>query len=512
MSNSEKRQVKPRETNGEYERKFASMFSEQDLANLKRLTVQRKDRNSSNSFTSYTKGRIKNYLLSPQTNIDNIRAVSDWLYIVSMPYKKIIEYFASMLTYDYNLVYKSDLTKEIDTQKMLKEFQDLAKRLDLYAFKDEMPNIFVDYLKHGAYFGFLYEDDESAFIHKLEPKYCRINRIEDGVYGFAFDATFFSINNNEEFIEDYDECFQKGYKDYVDYGSDYRWFELPMEKTICIASQNPLLPLPYFLPIFISLLDLIDYENLIKEKTELEATVLLYQKIPLIANTQEVNDFAVDLDLVEAMDSMLASASPSLTATAYSPCSIDIVRFDGNDTSDTDILNKSISNLFSQIGVSEMLFNSDKGGSVGLKHSIEVDETLAFRFLTKVERWLQYHIKVNFTEDFCVKFHRDTRFSKDSYVTSIQNLATVGVPVKMDLATAAGYTPYEVMQATAMENALNLQELWKPLNSAYQSSSTSATVTEDGTITQTGAPEKNPDDLTEEGLATKDGNKDGNDE
>ena len=121
------------------------------------------------------------------------------------------------------------------------------------------------------------------------------------------------------------------------------------------------------------MIDLLDYENLIKAKTELEASVLLLQKIPLLSGTKEINDFAVDLDLVQAMDGLLSEAAPSLAATAYSPCDLEVVSFKTNDTSDTDIFANSLSNLMSKVGVSEMLFNSDKGGSVGLKHSIELD-------------------------------------------------------------------------------------------------------------------------------------------
>lgn len=480
---------------GNYNRNFATTFSS---SALKRLSFQRPDKTTLRSYAKYTKSKIQQYIQSPQSNINNIRAVSEWLYRVSMPYRKLIEYYSSMLLYDYNLIYNSDLTQEINRDELLKQFQETSKRLNLFSLKDEIPTVFATALRDGAFFGFVYEDDNSFFINALDPKYCKPRIIEDGVYGFDFDATYFDAGDNELFLDEYDPVFKTGYNAYKNKGTDYRYFELPIEKTMCIIiGDDPIVPLPYFLPIFVSLLDLIDYESLIKEKTELEATVLLWQKIPLIPNTQEINDFAVDLELVETMDSILKDVAPSLTATAFTPCDLDIIRFDNNDTSDTDILNKSISNLFSQVGVSEMLFNSDKGGSVGLKHSIEVDETVAFRFLTKIERWLQHYIKVNIGDYFSIKFHRTTCFSHEDYLNNIQKLATLGLPVKMDLATAAGYTPYQVLQATAMENALNLNELWKPLNSSYVQSSSS------------GAPEKNPDDLTDEGVATKDGNKHG---
>lgn len=479
---------------GEYQKNFATTF---DYSVLKRLVLQKADKTSLRSYSKYTKSKILTYIQSPQSNIDNIRAVSEWLYRVSMPYRKLIEYYSSMLLYDYNLIYNSDLTQNLDQTLLLQQYQEVSKRLNLFALKNEMPKIFATSLRDGVYFGFVYEDENSFFIHTLDPKYCKATSIEDGVYGFEFDASYFDIGDNDEFLEDYDPIFKNGYNNYKNKGTNSRWFEIPMEQSICIIiGDDPIVPLPYFLPIFVSLLDLIDYESLIKEKTELEATVLLWQKIPMLSNSQEINDFAVDLDLVSTMDSILSEASPSLTATAFTPCDLNVINFKSNDTTDTDILNQSISNLFSQVGVSEMLFNSDKGGSVGLKHSIEVDETIAFDFLGKIERWLQHYIKLNISSDFSIKFHRTTCFSKTDYLSSMQQLATLGLPVKLDLATAAGYTPYEVMQATSMENVLGLHELWKPLNSSFVQSKSN-----------TGAPNKDPDDLSEEGQATKDGGK-----
>lgn len=55
------------------------------------------------------------------------------------------------------------------------------------------------------------------------------------------------------------------------------------------------------------------------------------------------------------------------------------------------------------------------------------------------------------------------------------------------------------MQNTSLEEALGLDQRWKPLNSSYTSSASN----------ENGAPEKDLDDLTEEGIKTKEGNKNG---
>lgn len=494
-----KRQIKQTNT-GSYSRPFASTFSQ---GQMNSLILQKANKETSRSYTRYTKEKLQQYIQNPQSNVNNIRAVSEWLYRVSMPYRKLIEYYSSMLLYNYQLVPREDF--QAAGADFLATYTEAVRGVQRIDFKAEMPQVIATALRDGAYFGFIYDNgDDECFFYQLEAKYCKVTQVDNGVYGFDFDASFFDQGNNSIYLEEWDSVFSTGYNAYKSNGQDYKWFQIPMESSICIICGNdPLLPLPYLLPLFVSLIDLLDYENLIKAKTELEASVLLLQKIPLLSGTKEVNDFAVDLELVQMMDNLLSEAAPSLAATAYSPCDLEVVSFKNNDTSDTDIFANSLSNLMSKVGVSEMLFNSDKGGSVGLKHSIEVDETVAFDFLTKIERWAQMYIKTNIDENYIIKFHRYTYFTQEDYVNLRKDAAALGVPVKMELATSLGYTPYEVVQNTGFENALGLDQLWKPLSSSY-TSNVAATSDANG-----GAEEKNLDDLSEEGLATREGDKNG---
>jgi hypothetical protein len=64
------------------------------------------------------------------------------------------------------------------------------------------------------------------------------------------------------------------------------------------------MPLPYFLPIFKSLLQLLDTETLIANKNELQNYKLILEKIPLL-NGDDIDDFAVSLDLVMRFQDLL---------------------------------------------------------------------------------------------------------------------------------------------------------------------------------------------------------------
>lgn len=478
-----------------------------NYSELQKLLVQNIKKTTSRTYIPYTKENIQSYLQNPLANLDNIRLVSQFLYRVSSPYKIIINYFAGLGTYSYNVTYHSDLTKgSLEVSEFIKDYQTLLLRLENMRLKDALPAVVATALRDGAFFGFCYDNEKSFFISTLDPKYCKVSSIQDGVCNFAFNASYFDQGNNKYYIDAennpdglWDQAFIDGYNAYKAQGRDFMWFELPPEKSICIiAGDDPICPLPYFVSVFVDMLDLLDYQSLVRDKTELENTVLLLSKIPMIKNTEEVNAFSVDLDLVQATQATIDENTPSLVGTAYSPCEVTPIFFkNSNQVEDTNIYANALSNLMSNIGLSEMLFNPNKGGSVGLNASIKTDELTFYRFLHRIESWLNRYLTLNITEDFLLAFHRVTYFSRNEYADKLKEAATLGLPVKMDYATALGFSPLQILQQGYFENALGLSELWVPLSSSYNGAGSG----------QAGAPVKADGELTDEGADSRDAGK-----
>lgn len=480
-----------------------------DYAKIQELLLQNVSKARSKTFTQYTKDLIKQYMKNPYSNIDNIRNVSAFLARTSMIYKKILAYFAQMPLFSYNVIYRPDFTKGIDNTKFMKAYQDVLIKLQQINMKKEFSTAIATALRDGAFYGFVYDGEgDGFFIYGLDPKYCKVSAItNNGEYIIAFDAAYFDAGNNKEYLygvnEDgegtWDQVFIEGYETYKNQGQDYRWFDLPQEKTLCLlADEEADMPLPYFLPVFVSLLDLLDLEQILMSKTELENYVLLVSKIPLMDGTKEVDDFAVSLELVQFVQNLLNEVVPSLVGTAYTPCDLDVVTFNkANSAEDTDKLAQSMSNLFSNLGISELVVSGGQSSnSVGLAHSIQNDEAFALKYVERLQNWMNSYIKLNYSQDFIFKFHPVTYFSQKEYVSQLKDAATTGIPKAIDYATALDSTPYEVMCSTFMENALGIKDgLWKPLQTSY---------TQSGDI---GAPTKPDDELTEEGVATRDKNK-----
>ena len=493
------------------ERKINSL----NFANLQKLLQQNVSKTQTRSFVTYTKEKIKSYLINPLANINNIREVSQFVYRVSNIYKKVIWYFADLPLYSYNLIYnQSNWSSPSGSSDFLKNYQKVATRLQQWNMPQEMAKILATTLRDGIYAGYIYDDKKSVFIQALDPKYVKIKSITAlGTFVVAFDATYFDQGNNKSLIYgiqdsngDYidtdsvwDEIFKQGYEAYQADMTNSRWFELPMEKTISmIAGDDTTLPLPAFLACLPDILDLIDYGQLIREKTELENYVLLLSKIPMLPNAKTVNEFAVDLDIIQAMQKIIDESTPDLVGTAYTPCDLETVRFDRNDQTETDIMAKATKSLYNSLGVSQVVFNNEGTTASSINASENGDEMVAFEYLQRLEGNMKRYVYLNISKDFTFKFHKITFFNKKDFLSVLKDQATLGLPVKLDYATASGATPYEVMNQMFMELALDFNSKWIPLSSSYTSNISAGT---------TGAPTKDDTQLTDEGAETKDKNK-----
>ena len=74
------------------ERQSFRLAQKLDYELLKKQLLQNVKNTNSKTYAQYTKDRIKSYIQSPGTNVDNLREVSRFLSRNSMIYKKFMEY------------------------------------------------------------------------------------------------------------------------------------------------------------------------------------------------------------------------------------------------------------------------------------------------------------------------------------------------------------------------------------------------------------------------------------
>ena len=508
MKNNEtKIETKSPDDNGYYvkrEKAQKLLFSQ-----IEEILQRNVTKSTNKSYTQYTKDLLRTYVQNPESNQDTLREISRFICRYSMIYKKLLMYYSAMPLYYYNITQLNDLTKTIGSNA-LKDYQSVLERFEKFNLKKEMYTAAYLALRDGFYVGYMYESEgDGMFLMPLDTQYCRIyGKTIEGEWIVYFNAAYFSSGNNGDYITGidgagtWDDVFVDGYNAYQS-DRNAQWFRLPPEKTFCLLScpeDEFTAPLPFFLPLFQSLLDLLDLETILNSKTELENYKLLVSKIPLMENTQDVDDFAISLELAKSFNALLESVVPDLIGVAYSPMDIEPIEFENsNSTDDTDALSQSIQNLFNNAGASQLVVaGGSSTNSVGLKYSLLNDLSTCWVLVDRMQTWLNYYIKMNISDGYKLEIHKISWYNEEEYQTTKKDVLSFGGSV-LDYLTACGDTPYTAFQKLNFENAVGIKSLMRPLQTSY---TTSSTGTDEG-----GRPTEDGDDLTEEGIKTRDEDK-----
>ncbi len=460
------------------------------FAKMQEILQRNASRNTNRTFTQYTKDLVKTYIQSPSTNQDTLREISRFLCRNSMLYQKMIMYLASMPLFYYTITQENNLYEEIDVEKSLKNYQKVLETFDRFSLKKDMYTALYLGIRDGIYVGYAYDDKQGrTFLMPLDVQYCRIaGKNEYGEWVVYFNAAFFDVGNNSEFVLGVDGNseyatwapeFINGYNAYKNQGRNYQWFRLPPEKT-CVLLVGPddefSFPLPFFLPLFTDLLDLLDLQQILQSKTELENYALIVNKIPLVdnGNSGDVDDFAISMEMVNYFRQLEEQSVPDLVGVITAPFEVDKITFnDTSHASDTDALAKSINNLFSNSGLTQTVVSGGNSTSnLAIKFAQLADQSNVWVWVNRLESWLNFYIRENISKGYIFEILRITWFNEDDYIQKYKDIATLGGPALDYLSVVEG-SPYKAINKIRFENAIGIKDIMIPLQSSYNSSSDS---------------------------------------
>lgn len=482
------------------------------FAKIQELLQRNVSKTVSKTYTQYTRDSLDQYIQSPLNNIDNIREISRFLTRVSMLYKQMISYFSTMPLYTYNITPLADYTKDFDVDKQLKNYEKVLKVFHHFNMAKELQNVIANTIRDGMYVGWMQGDDENGiFLMPLDIQYCRIyGKTQEGEWIVYFDAAYFDKSNNSDFITGvnndgvgvWDQVFIDGYNQYDSGGRDYEYFRLPPENTLCLIACTDdefYVPLPYFLPLFKSLLNLLDTENLVAAKEELQNYKLILNKIPLL-NKGDVDDFAISLELVNYFDEIVRQILPDLVGYATTPYDqTEIVDFEkSTSASDTDNLNKAMNNLFANAGINKLIVSSgDSSNANGIKYSNANDLGKISVYIRRIESWLNFWIKNHITDGVHLQIFDQTQYNRDEFINRLKDASAFGIG-KMDYMCALGDDPYVAYNKLRFDAlVLNVNQFAIPFSTSYTQSSSGTT----------GRPTLPDDQLSDEGQATRNSGK-----
>jgi hypothetical protein len=385
--------------------------------------------------------------------------------------------------------------------KLKNQYKKVAQFVDNMNIRHEFLKVLDVAYREDVYYGYEHMDDTSYFFQKLDPDYCQISSLEDGVWNFSFDFSYFQTNPEQ--LEMFPPEFKKMYNRFVKDPSNMRVQELDSTKTICIKINESLTyVMPPFFSTFEAIFDIEDYKALKKDKEEISNYKVIYQKIPMRTNSDANDDFLINLDTAMVFHNKAAQVVPDQVGIITAPFDAEGISFE-KDQADFDNVAKAERDFWNTTGVSQLLFNADKTTSVGLSYSTKTDEAMAYGVLRQIERWINRRIKffVGNNQNFKVRMLDVSIFNQDDQFNLAIQAGTYGLPVKTAIASLLGMSTSSMMNMFILENdILGINDKLVPLPSAH-------TLSGNGDV---GAPPKSNGDITDEGLKTRDANKGNN--
>nr|DAP47554.1 MAG TPA: portal protein [Caudoviricetes sp.] len=457
----------------------------------------------SRTFQTYSRDTLRTYLKSPKNYESQIRNLSRYLYRLCYEYKRICYFYATMVCGDvFNIVPLVDPTKKINENKLIKNWYATLSKWQRMNFENELTKLLIVAWREDTVYGYVYDDSDqeggTCFYQILDGDYCRVSSIEEGVFRFAFDFSYF--RSHSTYLDYWDSEFKEKYEAYEN-DSSLRWQELDPERQICLKvnADDATMDYPPFASLFESIISNIDLQSIKTAKDELSAYKLLVARLKPLTGAKSPDDFEVDPQTALKYYNKFVAALPECVNACLSPIPIEAVEFkDLNTTDDTDMISSSLSNLFKRVG--GVILDNDKTGSTIYEAQIIADMELAHgTIVPQLNRYLNLYFDYTIGNDHArIKYLKGvcpyTRKSKrKEYLESAQNGMN-----KMKIAILDGESQLEFISSLYLESALGINELMTPLNTSYTQSSSSS----DG-----GAPTKDATELTDEGSSSRENGK-----
>lgn len=424
------------------------------------------------SYTIYNKENLRSYMKNPMSNENRLRNLSRFLYRVSQPYRRLINYNAQQVDLTAMTISPNiDITQQNDKNTVLKDYYDTCVEVDKMHLHEEIYKMLVTAWIEDASYGYIYEDDTGFFIYPLDGEYCKISSTNmDGTFNIAFDFSYFK--KRQELLEYWDSEFKKKYNAYEG-DSKLKWQELDPERTICIkvGYEDPTLCIPPYIGLFESIIDNIDLQSIVSVKDELSIYKLLVARLEHMQGSDDPNDFEIDIDVALDYYRKFEASLPDCVSSVISPLPIEPIEFKGTTTDDTDMVANSMSNLF-KISGGSMVLNDEKSGASIFRAHIIADMMQALKpLLGQIEKWMNRHLYYILSNPSIVKYLETSPWMKNEKKKELIESAQYGVPVKMAVAALDGFSPLEVLRMQFLENdTLGLHDAWIPLQSSYTQS------------------------------------------
>lgn len=424
-------------------------------------------------------------------NEEELRELSRLYWNISGLYRRLVEYMATMLTYDVLIIPKMNSTKTPDKNKLLNTLTNASYFIDNLDIEQELPRIFTTMLVDGVYYGFFKECDNGRTIFQdLSPDYCRTRyKSANNLPVLEFDLTYFITIEGREATTKVDELalypkyVVKAYEKYfkkvtkidrrgktvINSKKDLeqgRWLIIPDSLGVVFYYKDTK---PFFATVIKSIEDLNEYKGIEKALDKQELKKILLQRIPMDSNGELLFTLEEAEEIHKAAVKMLRN-NPDVDVFT-SLAETEILDLQDSKQANRDNLEKIERSFYNEAGVSKNLFASD--GTTALDYSQVADFALAYDMSKIFATFLSYHSNRKFIDK---KFFLEvtilpiTHYNREKIFELYLKGAQYGYS-KIMTGVAAGIKQSNLLNLNTLENDyLDLASKMVPLQSSHTTS------------------------------------------
>lgn len=440
------------------------------------------------SFGTFTKENIATYLNSPSSNEKNLRNASRHIYSSDSHYYRLIQYYANLFKWCYIILPIDNDPEKVKSESFKKSYLKTALNLQRMNIRHEFSKASAICLRDGVFYGMSWTDSKNNFfIQPINPDYCKLKDIVDGVYSYAIDMS--QINESDLYL--YPQQVTKMYQDYRTTRIKYQ--VVPDEISWCIKADETenRYSIPPWTSVLASLIDIENYKALQETSTEIENYKMIHGQVP----TDSAGAPTIPGPDVTRYYEQLCNAVPRQIGVAVTPFNINSVNFDqSGSTNSIDTVGRSLAQFWAEVGSPAPLHGAANDTAGAIKLAIKSDEMLSFALAEQVQRLINLHLKLTSGSiKFRIQFLPVTVFNEEEVVKLYKEAGTYGF-AKSLYPAALGLQPFDVASLNVIESEILSFDELTPLSNTH-------TMTSEN---EAGRPSANETDLSESGEETRD--------
>lgn len=442
----------------------------------------------------FTKEEVARYLRHPERHVHQLRDAMNYVYRASSHFRRIIQYFVGLSDLSYVVSpYRMEPAKDEKSIKRVKsQYRKVMDEMSVMNVKSQLPKILTVCLREDIFYGIFLRTKDNIMIQQLPSRFCRVSTIEGGVLNVSFNFRYF--RENRDMLKYFPEFFEGLYDQYLK-DTDHPWIELPSPEAFAVKCNMdvPNYPIPPFCGILRDVFDLEEYRDMKLARTALENYAMIVMTLGVDEDGNWVMDYEKAINFYHNLDSVL----PPEIGSVLTPMPVDKISFERTNTSDKDTVAEAEQSLFTDAGVSSLLFNNASPSANALLLSIKADQCITYGIVKYIGDAINRYIQsTSYGKKFRVSFLDCSIFTRKEVGDAYLKACQYGLPMVSYYCASQGLDPAEMETMNYLENdVLGLKLDFTPL----QNSNTMASTTGN----DVGAPKKDIDELTDSGELTQ---------